>query len=64
MGNPLLKTNGEWEGGGGRRKSFVCMGSRNRIIDIFIIIIILINCSGGDISKSPVDGDFFRLVLV
>ena len=55
---------GRGGGRGGRRKSFVCMGSRNRIIDIFIIIIILINCSGGDISKSPVDGDFFRLVLV
>ena len=33
-------------------------------IDTIIIIIILISCSGGDVAKSPSDGDFFRLVLV
>ena len=42
----------------------VCMHSRNCIIDIILIIIILISCSRGDVSKSPDDGDFFRLVLV
>ena len=52
-------------GGGGRNKSFVCMRSRNCIIDIIIIIIIiLISCSGRDVSKLPGDGDFFWLVLV
>ena len=42
---------------------FVCMRSRNCIIGI-IIIIILISCSGRDVSKLPGDGDFFWLVLV
>ena len=51
-------------GGGGRNKSFVCMRSINCIIDIIIIIIILISCSGRDVSKLPGDGDFFWLVLV
>ena len=54
----------EGGGGGGRNKSFVCMRSRNCIIDIIIIIIILISCSGRDVSKLPGDGDFFWLVLV
>ena len=62
MVNPLLNTNGG--GRGGRNKSFVCMRSRNCIIDIIIIIIILISCSGRDVSKLPGDGDFFWLVLV
>ena len=53
-------------GGGGetKNKSFLCMRSRNCIIDIMIIIITLISSSVGDFSKSPGDGDFFRLVLV
>ena len=51
-------------GGGGRNKSFVCMRSRNCIIYIIIINIILISCSGRDVSKLPGDGDFFWLVLV
>ena len=63
MVNPLLNTNGGGRGGG-RNKSFVCMRSRNCIIDIIIIIIILISCSGRDVSKLPGDGDFFWLVLV
>ena len=54
----------QWRGdGGGGDKSFVCMRSRNCIIGI-IIIIILISCSGRDVSKLPGDGDFFWLVLV
>ena len=53
------------DGRGGRgNKSFVCMHSRNCIIDIMIIIIILISYRGGAVSKSPGHGDFFRLVLV
>ena len=40
------------------------MRSRNCVIDVIIPIIIRFSCSGGDVSKSPGDGDFFRLVLV
>ena len=42
----------------------MCMHSRKLqklFIDNMIIIIILISCIGGGVSKSP-DGDFFRLV--
>ena len=44
--------------GGRRNKSFVCMHSRNCIIDI------IISYRGGAVSKSPGHGDFFRLVLM
>ena len=47
-----------------RNKSIECMHSRNCVIDMIIIIIIRISCSGGDVSKSLGHGDFFRLVLV
>ena len=67
-----LFTENQWvekaggEGGRGRRKkSFVCMHSRNCIMDIIMINIILNSCRGGDVSKSPPsDGDFFWLALV
>ena len=52
----------------GRNKSFVCMRSRNCIIDIinrhYDIIIILISSTVGDVSKLPGDGDLFQLVLL
>ena len=51
-------------GVGRRNRSFMCMCSRNCIIDIIIIIIICISCCGGDASKSPGDGNFFWLLLV
>ena len=63
-GEPSVEHQWRREGGGGGKKSFGCMGSRNCIIDIIIIIIILISCSGRDVSKLPGDGDFFWLVLV
>ena len=54
---------------GEKKKSSVCMHSRSFIKNIInkhnIVIIIFIGSSDvGDVSKSPGDGDFFRLVLV
>ena len=63
----VQKQRGQGEGGGG--ESSVCMHSRSFIINIInkqnIVIIIFIGGSDvGDVSKSPGDDDFFRLVLV
>ena len=54
---------------GRRKKSFVCMQGRSCIINIINKRKHCNHCfiSGsdvGDVSKSPGDGDFFRLVLV
>ena len=58
------------EGGvGERKKSFVCMQGRSCIINIInkhkhCNHYVISSSDVGDVSKSPGDGDFCRLVLV